>query len=278
VGREPAGDDRLMVLLTGGAGLVAGHLLATRPISVEVVATRRSAAVPGGVPSRVVHLDRRGEADRVIEDVQPDVVVHTAYSIDRRPDIVDASANVAAACRRSGVGLVHLSSDTVFGGEDPPYGESDPIDPVNDYGKWKAEAEQAVLTEVSDACITRTSLVVSMDPPDRGTRWLFEAVRRGERPMLFRDEIRCPVRAVDLAASIWALLGRGRTDRAGVWHLPGPEPISRLELGMRLLRAGGVDPGLAREGSLRDHPSPRPRDLTLVSSRPRPGPEPSPVP
>jgi dTDP-4-dehydrorhamnose reductase len=278
VGREPSGDDRLTVLLTGGAGLVAGHLLASRPADAEVLVTRRSAGVPDGVPFRVVHLDRRGEADRVIGEVQPDVVVHTAYSIHHRPDIVDASANVAAACERTGAALVHLSSDTVFGGEDPPYREFDPVDPISDYGRWKAEAEQAVLSAVDDACITRTSLVVSMDPPDSGTRWLFEAVREGRRPTLFHDEIRCPLRAVDLAASIWALVGRDRPDRAGIWHLPGPEPISRLELGRRLLRAGDVDPGLAREASLRDHPSPRPRDLTLVSSRPRPGPAPAPVP
>lgn len=268
----------MKVLVTGGAGLVATHLLRVRPPGVEAEVTWRHAAPPAGVVAHRCELASATEVDDLLAGVAPDVVVHTAYSMGRRADIVDASTNVAAACAASGAALVHLSSDVVFDGEHPPYSEGDEPAPVTDYGRWKLAAESAVLDRVPDACITRTSLIVSLDPPDRGTRWLLDAVRAGERPTLFHDEIRSAIRAEDLARTIWALVGLDRQERAGVWHLPGPEALSRAEVGRRVLVAAGVDPSVAVEASVRDHPDPRPPDLALVSRRDAPGPAPSPVP
>lgn len=258
--------------------MVAAHLLRTAPEEVELAVTWRTAPPPEGVPAHRVDLRDPQAVDGLVADVAPDVVVHTAYSMGERSDIVDAAVETARACARHGVALVHLSSDVVFDGEHPPYSEGDPVGPVSAYGRWKLAAEQGVRELVPDACITRTSLVVSLEPPDRGTGWLLDAVRAGTPPTLFADEVRSPIRAVDLARAIWSLVGRDRSERAGVWHLPGPEAMSRCELGRRILAAAGLDPSAVVEGSLRDHPEPRPRDLTLRSVRPWPGPEPSPVP
>jgi dTDP-4-dehydrorhamnose reductase len=257
--------------------MVAGHLLRTAPAEEEVHVTWRNTPAPPGVPAYRIHLERE-TLEPLLRRVRPEVVVHTAYSMARRDDIVDASAAVADDCARAGVALVHLSSDVVFDGEHPPYGEHCEPDPVSEYGRWKLAAEQVVLAALPDACITRNSLVVSMDPPDPGTGSLLRAVRAGERPQLFDDEMRSAIRAEDLAMALWALVGRPRAERAGVWHLPGPEPLSRLEIGRRILGASGLDPRAVTGRSSRDHPEPRPRDLTLVSVRPWPGPAPLPVP
>jgi dTDP-4-dehydrorhamnose reductase len=53
---------------------------------------------------------------------------------------------LAAACARHGVQLVTFSSDLVFdGAKSSPYVESDPVAPLNVYGRSKAEAERRVL-------------------------------------------------------------------------------------------------------------------------------------
>ena len=268
----------MKVLVTGGAGLVAGHLVRSAPTQHEVHVTWRSTRPPEGVPAHRTSLELAAEVRALFERVEPEVVVHTAYSPQRREDIVDASREVAAACAHHHAQLVHLSTDVVFGGDAAPYVETDPLSPVTDYGRWKAEAERVVGAMVPDVCITRTSLVVSLDPLDAGTRWLLESVDAGRRPTLFRDEHRTPIRATDLAAILWALVELDPVARRGVWHLPGPERLSRVELGRRLLNATGRDQARVVEGSIADHPTPRAADTTLLVRRRPPGPSPQPVP
>jgi dTDP-4-dehydrorhamnose reductase len=265
------------VLITGGAGLVGSHLLASAPPGTQLSSTWRTTPLPLGVDAHRVELSDRDAATALFERLRPDVVVHTAYSMSLARDVVDATAHVATACGELGAAMVHLSTDAVFGGDRAPYDESDPVAPINDYGRAKVEAEHLARRAVPDACITRTSLVVSTVPPDRGTQQLLDAVAAGERPTLFTDEVRCPIRAADLAAALWALVGLPRAERSGVWHLPGPEALTRLQLGQRLLDAAGLDPNHVRSGSSRAHPSPRPADLTLRTRRGTPGPRPLPV-
>ena len=259
------------VFVTGGAGTVAGWLVRTAPAAIDLHVTEHRTLVPDGVRTRAsVHrldLRRRDEVERRISEIAPDVVVHTAYVQDEPAAIVDATAAVAAAAASVGASMLQLSTDVVFAGDRPPYDESSEPDPVSDYGRWKAEAERRATAILADVCITRTSLVVSIDPPDRATAGLVEALRARRPITLFHDEMRQPIRAEDLAAELWALVALDRADRAGVWHLPGPEHLSRSDIGLRLARRLGLDPSPLTVGSAADHPSPRPRDPALVSRR-----------
>jgi dTDP-4-dehydrorhamnose reductase len=283
VGRVPAGRSRgivLKVLVTGGAGLVAGHLLRAAPSDAVVELTWHVTPAPPGPPAHRVDLTDRHATLELLAAVVPDVVVHTAYAMGDRASIVDATRHVAEGCAATGASLVHLSTDVVFSGRESPYVESDSPDPITDYGRWKAQAEQLAREAVTDVCITRTSLVVSLDPPDPATRWLVESIEQDRRPTLFTDEWRTPVRADDLAGALWALVAADRSERAGIWHLPGPERLSRWQLGERI--ASALDLGalvdVARPGSILDHPVARCADLSLRSERRCPGSGPAPVP
>ncbi|HMR94873.1 MAG TPA: sugar nucleotide-binding protein [Microthrixaceae bacterium] len=259
------------MLVTGGAGTVAGWLVRTAPAAIDLHVTEHRSPVPDHVRTRAtVHrsdLRRRDEVGHRISEIAPDVVVHTAYLQGERAAIVDATAAVAAAAASVGASMLQLSTDVVFAGDRPPYDESSEPDPVSDYGRWKAEAERRAAAILADVCITRTSLVVSIDPPDRATAGLVEALRARRPITLFHDEMRQPIRAEDLAAELWALVALDRADRTGVWHLPGPEHLSRSDIGLRLARRLGLDPSPVAVGSAADHPSPRPRDPALVSRR-----------
>jgi S-adenosylmethionine synthetase len=50
--------------------------------------------------------------------------------------------------------MVYISTDYVFDGNNPPYGESDETNPLNFYGKSKLDGEKVVLE-------TSTSKVLS---------------------------------------------------------------------------------------------------------------------
>jgi dTDP-4-dehydrorhamnose reductase len=85
---------------------------------------------------------------------------------------------------------------------------------------------------------------------------------------LFADEYRTPVDAESVAEGVALLLERGG---AGLFHLGGPERLSRLELGLRVARALGL-PSRGIESALQaDYRGPdrRPADTSLDSARAR---------
>lgn len=254
----------MRVLITGGAGLVAGHLVRTAPADVELHVTWRTSRPVAGPAAHQVDLCDAAAVGALCEQVRPDLVVHTAYSQSSRADVVDATAAVAAAAAACGARLVHLSSDMVFGGGDATYDEDDVPDPLNDYGRWKLASEQLAVAHVPAVLVTRTSLVVSGDPLDHQARWLQRALTAGEEVTLFDDEYRTPVQAHDLAGAIWDLVA---DEAAGVVHLAGPERLSRAQIGLRCAQQLGLPTDLVRTASAADHPEPRPRDLSLASVR-----------
>lgn len=254
------------ILVTGGAGLLGGRLLASAPPGWAARGTRHHRPVRHG-ESFPVDLADAAAVDALTARLRPDQVVHTAYrKRDGQRDIVAATRNVAASARRHGAALVHVSSDVVFDGEHAPYAEDAALSPVDDYGRHKAEAERWVREAVPDAAIVRTSLIVSSEPPDPTSARLAERLRRGDDPGLYADELRCPVHVDDLVGQLWELVGLARDERAGVWHLVGPEAVSRHTLGVLLAARLGL-PAPPRAALSREHPGPRPRDLRLLTAR-----------
>ena len=179
-------------------------------------------------------------ADRVAlaekaADFRPDLAINAAAytQVDRAEDDAesvfavnrDGARNAAAAARRAGVPLIHISSDYVFdGGKTGAYVETDPTNPRSIYGESKLAGERAVADEHEDHLILRTSWVYSAG----GTNFLRTMLRLAAD----RDEVRvvddqngCPTLADDLATAIAAIgdiciAGRGAA-RQGLYHLAG---------------------------------------------------------
>ena len=176
---------------------------------------------------------------------------------------------VADACAAHGAGLVHISTDAVFDGEHPPYGEDDVPEPVHPYGVAKRRVELAVLDTVPDATVVRTSLIVHLDPdqPDSATGWVVDANRDGREVTLFTDEVRTAVRLVDLTAVLVELVELDASSRRGFWHVAGPERLSRAEIGEVIAGAFDLDRSLIRHAPSSTVAGPRPRDVSLHAER-----------
>lgn len=258
----------MRILITGGGGLLGRALIASAPADAELHATRRMSPVPERVQAHEVDLSRQGATLELVDRVRPELVIHTAYTQSApEPDVGWATQSVVDACRAAGAALVHISSDVVFDGEHAPYAESDEPAPVHEYGRWKALAEGYARAVLPDAAVVRTSLIVRADPPDRGSAWVLDGLRAGEPVRLFVDELRCPIADADLAAMIWELAALPAEARAGIWHLAGPEAVSRYTLGVLVARRHGADPDRIVPARSRGSGQARPRDLRLLTTR-----------
>ena len=257
----------MRVLITGGGGLLGGELIRQAPADVEVHATRRASPVHGA-ESHPVELSDADAVAGLLARVRPALVIHTAYSAaEGERDIVAATESVVRACRSAGAGLIYLSTDALLDGETSPYVESAEPAPVHEYGQWKARAELHVRAEMPEAAVIRTSLIVRAEPPDRNSAWVLDALRRGDPVRLFTDELRCPIAVEDLAAQLWEVARLPAERRGGVWHLAGPEAVSRYALGVLLATRAGLDARAIVPIPSASAPAPRPRDLRLLTPR-----------
>jgi dTDP-4-dehydrorhamnose reductase len=271
----------MRVLVTGAGGLLGGRLAAClHERGLEVAALHRRAAPPAGPRAIRVDLLDDGAIGRLLDAERPAGVLHAAAlgRADRcqeRPDEAHATnallpGLIAQECAARGIRLVALSTDLVFAGDASPCRETDAPRPLSVYGRTKREGEQAVLDAFPAAAVARVALVLGRGHGTRGTAsesvaW---ALREGRPIRLFSDEYRTPVDAVSVAdAAARLLAGTAR----GLFHLGGPERLSRHELGLRVARALGLaESGLvAARQSEYAGADPRPRDVSLDSARAR---------
>ena len=253
----------MRILITGGGGMLGSALIAQAPAGVEVHATQRTSLVKGAL-AYSLDLAEEPAVTELFARARPDVVIHAAYGKhDLERDVGRATLNVAAACRRTGAGLVHMSTDVVFDGEQAPYAEFAAPAPLTPYGRWKAEAERAAREIATGAALVRTSVIVRTDEENETVRQL----RAGTLPPAFVDELRSAIALEDLADQLWEVALLPPERRGGVWHLAGPEAVSRFTLCVLLALRHGIDPAAVKPGLNRAHGEPRPRDLRLLTAR-----------
>lgn len=257
----------MRVLITGGGGLLGGELIRQAPSGIDLHATRRTSPVEGA-ESHSVELSDADSVQALWMRLRPDLVIHTAYTqAEGERDVWMATESVVRACRAAGAALVYMSTDALLDGESSPYAESAEPAPVHEYGRWKARAELHVRGEMPDAAVIRTSLIVRAEPPDRNSAWVVDALRRGDPVRLFTDELRCPMAVEDLAAQLWEIALLPPERRGGIWHLAGPEAVSRYALGVLLAVRHGLDPSVITPAPSATAPASRPRDLRLLTTR-----------
>lgn len=175
--------------------------------------------------------------------------------------------NLATACARVGAGLVHISTDYVFGASAQrrtPYEVDDPTGPVNIYGQTKLAGEQAVLSVKPDAYVVRTAWVYrGGDGKD------FVATMRrlaaGDGPVdVVADQIGSPTYTGDLVTALLQIADGGV--QPGVLHAINTGPASRFDLARATFAAVGADPERVRPVGSDRHPRPAPRPAYTVLS------------
>ena len=269
------------VLVTGGTGLLGKALLDAAPSGWRVVATAHRTCPPVEWAHRFTPLDLEDRAAiaRVIDEVDPTVVIHAASigSVDeaeRHPEAVrrvnvGGTQAIGEACARHGAQLVFISSNAVFDGRHPPYAEDAPLQALNRYGALKIEAETWVRTQSIPHLIIRPILMYGWPFPggrdNAMTRWLSQ-LERGHPFDVAEDIYSMPLLATNAAEAVWAAIGRGRS---GTYHVAGADRVSLVEFARAVAQVFGHDERLIRPvpGASMAGLAPRPHDTSFVTTK-----------
>jgi dTDP-4-dehydrorhamnose reductase len=242
VGHSPIILDQvyfMKILITGGSSYLGQHLVSMALPDFEVVYTyHQNDPLLLSVGNQ---LDVRDETavSQLISSFQPNVIIHLAGS-NRGPDMADVivrgTTNVACAAAETKARLIHMSTDCVFDGLNPPYDETAVPTPVNAYGQAKARAE-AIVQQHPNHVIIRPSLIYSLAKMDHGTSWMAAALQKEEPVTLFDNQLRNPVWTTTLGQACLELAVNQFT---GILHIAGEQTLTRAAFSLKMLDWWGI--------------------------------------
>lgn len=200
------------VLVTGAEGQLGRELCRLAPPGYQVV----------GVSHRELDITCRRDVDEAIDRLAPAWVINaaaytavdaaeddpdTAYAVNR-----DGPAHLAAAARRTGGRMAHVSTDFVFDGESwQPYRPDDWPNPLGVYGASKLAGEHAVRDALGeDAVVLRTAWVYAATGRNF-VHSMLRLMRERDELAVVADQIGTPTSAAALARGIWRAVEVGAT-------------------------------------------------------------------
>lgn len=270
------------LLVTGASGFLGWNVAQQSAEGWDVwgVAHRHVEALPGGVHPLVADLTDFPAFAKMLDDVRPEVILHlAAFSntnfCERHPGQthalnVEVPERLAYWAGRHGAVLVFVSSGQVFDGRQPPQGPDTPVSPVNAYGRQKAEAERRVRAASANAVVVRVPVMFGWGSPASGsffTQWV-RRLRAGEEVPAFVDEVRSFLSGRAAALGLWALMAHAVQRPSAVcgriFHLGGPEAVSRYAFAMQLCEVFDLPKGKIRACRQADVPMPAARPPRIV--------------
>lgn len=271
----------MRMLVTGASGLLGFKLVEVALAKgYDVYASYLNHPVRMGVPIRLNVTDR-SQVFKVVEEVNPKVIVHCAAftDVDRCEVNRDLALKVNAegvkhvvdAARSIGAYMVYISTDYVFNGVKGLYSEDDKPNPVNFYGYSKLKGEEYVLNSGVDFLIARASVIYGVRPASGKVNfalWLLENLKASREVKVLVDQYVSPTLNTNLAEMV---LDACRRRLIGVYHMAGASRVSRLDFALKLAETFNLDCSLIRGVKMSEihWVARRPRDSSLNVSKAR---------
>ncbi len=241
------------MLIVGASGFLGRALVKTAiQGGIDHVSSMRQV---NGDSSDSVRLDL-ADPDQVmaaIDQSRPTWVVNAAAEtgVDRceadpertRQIHVEGTRYLARACEETGAGLVSISTNYVFDGENGPYSEDDSTNPLNMYGRTKLESETVTLEAACQSVVVRTAVLYGYHEGSRPNfvTWAVESLSQGQPIRVVTDECTNPTQVDELASFLLGLCSGGFE---GLIHFAGLDFLSRYAMVERICRVFDLDPGL----------------------------------
>jgi dTDP-glucose 4,6-dehydratase len=262
----------MRLIVTGGAGfigsafvrmLLSTHSSATRIVNIDKLTYAGNpdniAAFADDPRYRFVHADvcDAKEVDRVIEEEQPDAIIHFAAEshVDRsilspapvfETNLRGTFALLEAVRHRKVPRYVHISTDEVYGSIDGPYeaDEDYPLKPSSPYSASKAGSDLLTLSYFKTF---RTPVVVTRASnnygpyqfPEKLIPLMISNALEGKPLPIYGDglQVRDWLFVEDHCRAIFAVLEKGRIGE--VYNIGGSRALANREVVRMILEATG---------------------------------------
>ncbi|MDA8226870.1 MAG: SDR family oxidoreductase [Desulfitobacterium hafniense] len=240
----------MKVAVLGASGFVGSYVLQIlRRSQVESVGTFFQHSGAG-----LVRLDcgdygamesfvREGKYDSIIVLAsQPNVEwceSHPDESYARNTLPISHLAKILTKVNSSGnPNVIFVSSDYVFDGFNGPYTEEDRPNPLSVYGRHKLEAEK--ITLALEGTVVRITVVYGLEKNQKNfAERLIREAKQKRKVMVPVDQIGSPTYVEDVARALAEVAAR---QLRGIYHVAGPDCISRYELALRIAEVMQLDP------------------------------------
>jgi dTDP-4-dehydrorhamnose reductase len=202
-------------------------------------------------PFQVLHayLFDRNTIDPILDAIQPDWLVNCAafanleecekYPEHARLLNTEMPGELAKICAQRRIRFVHISTDAVFDGKKKDsYTEEDEPNPLGTYSQTKLDGECAVQNANPDAIIVRVNFFGwSLSGKRSLGEFFVNNLVAGKHVDGFTDIIFCPMLVNHTAHLLLNMLNKGLR---GLYHVVGPQPMSKYQFGVEIARKFGL--------------------------------------
>lgn len=195
------------------------------------------------------------ELNKKITELHPDIIINCAAFIDvekaeDQEKIVnkintEAVLNLAKICKNNSCTLAHISTEYVFDGENESgYNEDSLTNPINIYGKSKADGEKLLQKNLDNFYIIRSSWLYGKNPQrgkERGMNFvetMLKLATEKDELNLITDQISKPTYTKDLSLAIKKLIEENYP--FGIYHLTNEDAVTPYKFAQEILKIKNI--------------------------------------
>lgn len=243
------------VLFTGATGLLGRYFFKSPRAFYKLIGTyNKNSNITRKNFFKLDIIDKK-DVLSFFEEKNPDVVVHAAslgnvdYCESHKEEAyrvnVLGTQNVLDGCKRLGAKIIFMSSNAVYDGEKPPFSENSPKNPLDVYGKTKAEAEMLIKKSGVPFVILR--LMTMYGWPEKNGRinpavWVIKELHSGRKINVVSDIFNNHLYAGQAADTTWDIIKKNKKNE--IYNVSGAQCLSRFEFALKVAEVFNLDASL----------------------------------
>ncbi len=225
-----------------------------------------------------VDITKEDIVDRIVAE-NPEIVINAAGYTDvdgcesnkkeAKAANVEGVEYLAESCEQLNTPLIHFSTDYVFKGDTKDgYKEDDEINPINSYGKTKAEGEKKLRKITEAHFLIRTSALFGPNGKNFVDTML-EKGKSGGSIQVVNDQMLKPTYTFDVAKKIKELIDM--QPEYGIYHIVNEGSVSWYDFAKKIFEIADLQADLTPVSSKQyKTPAKRPTNSTLINTKLKP--------